>query len=332
MNNYIESNNDTSDALKALHAKYQFVNNDLDYNRLLRNNNSLLNNEWINILASNTIANNNGINVVSKNDSNDDDDDVTNTLIINLTSTYGPTISIINETTELKENKQNMCKNEEKERKTRTSSALFQHHIDIKDEIDWLHTYYKYRPTGRCKDIGSLSIGRHVDPTLQVRAFLYNQIDLNKLVRGDTRTITHEEILSVKEYLTINRPLTEFNESALLDLNPILLSISFATLTSHFITVPNWSVVQENGGITSCHGRPPQHSSPYKNQWFGGDIFHFIEVFDFPKNKFIGIGHFLDGHALVFAATIASRRLFQSLLSPSSCYEITKNKLESILR
>ncbi|CAF4353194.1 unnamed protein product, partial [Rotaria sordida] len=45
MNNYIESNNDTSDALKALHAKYQFVNNDLDYNRLLRNNNSLLNNE-----------------------------------------------------------------------------------------------------------------------------------------------------------------------------------------------------------------------------------------------------------------------------------------------
>ncbi|CAF1193889.1 unnamed protein product [Rotaria sordida] len=158
-----------------------------------------------------------------------------------------------------------------------------------------------------------------------VRSFEKTKID-------DTRTITHEEILSVKEYLTINRPLTEFNESALLDLNPILLSIRFATLTSHFIVVPNWSIVQENGGITSCHGRPPQHSSPYKNQWFGGDIFHFIEVFDFPKNKFIGIGHFLDEHALVFAATIASRRLFQSLLSPSSCYEITKNKLESILR
>jgi hypothetical protein len=59
-------------------------------------------------------------------------------------------------------------------------------------------------------------------PTLwQVRAFLHNQIGLNELFRGDGRTITHHGNLLEKEYWTINRPLKELSQYALLDLNPI---------------------------------------------------------------------------------------------------------------
>jgi hypothetical protein len=60
-------------------------------------------------------------------------------------------------------------------------------------------------------------------PTLlQVRAFLYHQIGLNELFRGDGRTLTHEGVLSDKEYLTINRPVNQLNKYILLDINPIL--------------------------------------------------------------------------------------------------------------
>jgi hypothetical protein len=60
-------------------------------------------------------------------------------------------------------------------------------------------------------------------PTLwQVRAFLHNQIGLNELFHGDGRTITHLGNFVDKEYLTINRPLKELSQYALLTLNPIL--------------------------------------------------------------------------------------------------------------
>ncbi|UJR08091.1 hypothetical protein I4U23_012368 [Adineta vaga] len=60
-------------------------------------------------------------------------------------------------------------------------------------------------------------------PTLlQVRAFLHNQIGLNELFDGNGKTMTHMGDETADEYLTINRPLNELNEYALLDLNPIL--------------------------------------------------------------------------------------------------------------
>ena len=60
-------------------------------------------------------------------------------------------------------------------------------------------------------------------PTLlQVRAFLHNQVGLNELFEGNGRTVMYDGILSDKEYMTYNRFLKEFNEYALLDLNPIL--------------------------------------------------------------------------------------------------------------
>ncbi|CAF1356617.1 unnamed protein product [Rotaria sordida] len=66
-----------------------------------------------------------------------------------------------------------------------------------------------------------LSLKNH--PTLlQVRAFLHNQIGLNELFGGNGRTITHEGVLLDKEYLTNNRFINEFNQYAILDLNPIL--------------------------------------------------------------------------------------------------------------
>ncbi|CAF3837699.1 unnamed protein product [Rotaria sp. Silwood1] len=133
--------------------------------------------------------------------------------------------------------------------------------------------------------------------------------------------------------------------------------------TSHYITLPNRSIVQQNGEITEgplqlhywqwkghqptiliCHGgtlhgrcydriinealsgfhvialdfrghgRSQKHSLPYPFPWFGGDVLQFIEMLDLSKNNLVGIGHSLGGHALVFAAAIASKQLFQSLL------------------
>jgi hypothetical protein len=63
---------------------------------------------------------------------------------------------------------------------------------------------------------------KNLPTLLQVRAFLYHQIGLNELFRGDGRTLTHEGILSDKEYMTINRPLNQLNNCILLDINPIL--------------------------------------------------------------------------------------------------------------
>jgi pimeloyl-ACP methyl ester carboxylesterase len=136
-----------------------------------------------------------------------------------------------------------------------------------------------------------------------------------------------------------------------------------STPTSHFITLPNRPIVQENGEITQgslqlhywewqghqptilvCHGgtlhgrcydriitealsgyhvisldlrghgRSQKHPVPYLFQWFGGDVYQFIEILDLSKNNLIGIGHSLGGHALTLAAAIAPKQLFQSLL------------------
>ncbi|CAF3604104.1 unnamed protein product [Adineta steineri] len=60
-------------------------------------------------------------------------------------------------------------------------------------------------------------------PTLlQVRAFLHHQIGLNELYGGDGKTITHLGDVVDKEYITVNRPLNELKQCAILDLNPIL--------------------------------------------------------------------------------------------------------------
>ncbi|CAF1004067.1 unnamed protein product [Adineta ricciae] len=60
-------------------------------------------------------------------------------------------------------------------------------------------------------------------PTLlHVRAFLHNQIGLNELFGGEGKTITHEGNLTSDEYLTRSRPLHDFDEYAVLDLNPVL--------------------------------------------------------------------------------------------------------------
>lgn len=134
--------------------------------------------------------------------------------------------------------------------------------------------------------------------------------------------------------------------------------------TSHFITLPNRPIVQENGQITytplklhywqwqghsptilvchggslhgRCydriinealagfhvisldlrgHGQSQKHPIPYPFQWFGQDVYQFIELFGLSKkNNLLGIGHSLGGHALVLAAAIASKQLFRSLL------------------
>jgi len=62
------------------------------------------------------------------------------------------------------------------------------------------------------------------------------------------------------------------------------------------------------------HGQSQKHPLPYPFQWFGNDVFQFIERLDLSKNNLIGIGHSLGGHALTLAAAIAPKQLFQSLL------------------
>jgi pimeloyl-ACP methyl ester carboxylesterase len=62
------------------------------------------------------------------------------------------------------------------------------------------------------------------------------------------------------------------------------------------------------------HGRSQKHPPPYPFPWFGEDLLQFIELLNLSKTNLLGIGHSLGGHALIFASTIASRPLFQSLL------------------
>jgi len=155
--------------------------------------------------------------------------------------------------------------------------------------------------------------------------------------------------------------------------------------TSHFITLPHQSIVQENGEINqgplklhywewkgheptillchaaSLHGRcydrimddalqgfhviavdfrghgcSQQHPPPYRFPWFGEDLVQLIELLNLPKDNLIGIGHSMGGYALVWAAAIASTRLFQSLLLfdpgilPRSLYGIGDHKIESL--
>ncbi|CAF2624175.1 unnamed protein product [Rotaria sp. Silwood2] len=75
------------------------------------------------------------------------------------------------------------------------------------------------------------------------------------------------------------------------------------------------------------HGRSQTHPPPYHFRWHGEDVLQFIETLHLNKDNLIGIGHSLGGYALICAAAIAPRRLFQSLLLldpvilPSSMYE-----------
>jgi pimeloyl-ACP methyl ester carboxylesterase len=62
------------------------------------------------------------------------------------------------------------------------------------------------------------------------------------------------------------------------------------------------------------HGRSEQHPPPYRWRWFGEDLVHFIETLNLSKDNLIGIGHSMGGYALIYAAAIAPKRLFQSLL------------------
>lgn len=62
------------------------------------------------------------------------------------------------------------------------------------------------------------------------------------------------------------------------------------------------------------HGRSQKHPCPYPFQWFGEDLFHFIQMLNLSKNDLLAFGHSLGGHALVLAAAMASQRLFQSIL------------------
>ena len=160
-----------------------------------------------------------------------------------------------------------------------------------------------------------------------------------------------------------------------------------STPTSHFITLKNRPIVQENGEITQgplklhywewkgheptilfthggsfhsrCydriinkalsgfhvialdyrgHGRSQKHPPPYKLPWYGGDTYDFIESLNLSKNNLVGIGHSLGGYSLTFAAAIAPKRLFQSLLLldpgiyPESVYGSVNNNFNHILR
>jgi len=62
------------------------------------------------------------------------------------------------------------------------------------------------------------------------------------------------------------------------------------------------------------HGRSQQHPPPYDSRWIGEDILSFIETLHLSNDHLIGIGHSFGGYALTYAALIAPRRLFQSLL------------------
>ncbi|CAF1101242.1 unnamed protein product [Rotaria sordida] len=115
--------------------------------------------------------------------------------------------------------------------------------------------------------------------------------------------------------------------------------------TSHFVIIPNRPIAQENGEINQgslklhywewqghqptilfCHaasfhgryfrghGRSQTHPPPYHVRWHGEDVLQFIETLNLNKDNLIGIGHSMGGYALIYAAAIASTRLFRSLL------------------
>lgn len=62
------------------------------------------------------------------------------------------------------------------------------------------------------------------------------------------------------------------------------------------------------------HGQSQRHSPPYQPQWFGEDLVRVIDTLNLPTDNLIGIGHSLGGYVLTYAAAIASKRLFRSLL------------------
>ncbi|CAF1303120.1 unnamed protein product [Rotaria sordida] len=62
------------------------------------------------------------------------------------------------------------------------------------------------------------------------------------------------------------------------------------------------------------HGRSQTHPPPYHVRWHGEDVLQFIETLKLNKDNLIGIGHSMGGYALIYAAAIASTRLFRSLL------------------
>ncbi|CAF0719381.1 unnamed protein product [Adineta ricciae] len=89
------------------------------------------------------------------------------------------------------------------------------------------------------------------------------------------------------------------------------------------------------------HGRSQQHPPPYRFPWFGEDVLQFIETLNLSSKNLIGIGHSVGGYALTYAAVIAQKRLFHSLLLidpviiPRSIYEhenIDKSTTDYIFR
>jgi pimeloyl-ACP methyl ester carboxylesterase len=62
------------------------------------------------------------------------------------------------------------------------------------------------------------------------------------------------------------------------------------------------------------HGRSQKHPPPYHVRWLGEDILKLIEILDLSTDNLIGIAHSIGGYALTYAAAIASKRLFRSLL------------------
>jgi pimeloyl-ACP methyl ester carboxylesterase len=84
------------------------------------------------------------------------------------------------------------------------------------------------------------------------------------------------------------------------------------------------------------HGRSQQHPPPYRVRWFGEDILVFIETLNLPRDNLIGIGHSMGGHTLIYAAAIATKRVFRSLLlfdpgvHPRSFYGAGDKRLDSL--
>lgn len=84
------------------------------------------------------------------------------------------------------------------------------------------------------------------------------------------------------------------------------------------------------------HGRSQQHPPPYTFPCLGEDVLAFIEAMKLPTDNLIGIGHSMGGYALTYAATIASKRLFRSLLLldpgiiPRLSYGIGDQKVEAL--
>ena len=83
------------------------------------------------------------------------------------------------------------------------------------------------------------------------------------------------------------------------------------------------------------HGRSHKHPPPYHVQWLGEDILKFIEILNLSTDHLIGIGHSIGGYAITYAAAIAPKRLFQSLLLfdpgilPRSSYGVEDQKVDA---